>query len=236
MLNQQKPEPYVKGDGKILDVIEIFQTIQGEGPYTGHPAVFVRLAGCNLQCPFCDTQYTEGRRGLSVGDIVTDVFEVRKRHTKLVVITGGEPLRQNIAPLVGELVNSGLNVQIESNGVYALTPEMRLLALTPNVMLVISPKTSRINAAIHHYAAAFKYVVQDGFQDPVDGLPTVALGHKATPHVARPPADFKGLIIVNPMDAKDPQANSNNVAAAVSACMDFGYALGLQVHKIVNLP
>jgi 7-carboxy-7-deazaguanine synthase len=113
---------------------------------------------------------------------------------------------------------------------------MRLLLLTPNVHLVVSPKTHAINGGIWRYAAAFKYVLEDGHQSEDDGLPTVALGHKATPRVARPPAEYKGPIYVNPMDSKDPQANSNNMAAAVSASIKFGYILGLQMHKIINLP
>lgn len=238
MLNQQKPEARVKhGDlGEQLDIIEVFSTIQGEGPYAGYPAVFVRLAGCNLQCPWCDTQYTEGRKMRSVNDIVTDVLETRPRHTRLVVITGGEPLRQNIAPLAALLVNEGFNVQIESNGVFAPNMALRLLLLTPHVMLVVSPKTNKINEGIWHYAKAFKYVIEDGKQSDEDGLPTVALGHKATPQVARPPVAFTGQIYVNPMDSKDPQANSNNLAACVSASLKFGYVLGLQMHKIINLP
>lgn len=237
MLNQQKPEPKLRfHDGEILDMIEIFPTIQGEGPFAGHPAVFVRLAGCNLQCPWCDTQYTEGRREMSRTDVVTDVLEKRPRHTKLVVITGGEPLRQNIAPLVDELITNGMTVQIESNGVFGAPPALQLLLMTPHAHLVVSPKTNRINAGIERYAAAFKYVIQDGEQDEHDGLPTVALGHTATPHVARPSSEYKGPIYVNPMDSKDPQANSNNLAAAVSASIRFGYILGLQVHKIINLP
>jgi 7-carboxy-7-deazaguanine synthase len=237
MLNQQKPEPRnVAHNGQELDIIEIFPTIQGEGPFAGRPSVFVRLAGCNLQCPWCDTQYTEGRRTIAAEDVVTEVLEKRPRHTKLVVITGGEPLRQNIAPLVAELVTNGMEVQIESNGVYGPIPALQLLLLTPHVHLVVSPKTSRINSIIGDYASAFKYVIEDGQQDEHDGLPTVALGHKATPQVARPPADFKGQIFVNPMDSKDPQANSNNLAACVSASLRHGYTLGLQIHKIINLP
>lgn len=238
MLNQQKPEPRVEHghDGQVLDLIEVFHTIQGEGPFAGYPSVFVRLAGCNIQCPWCDTQYTAGRHNVSIDDLIVEILDKRPRYTKLVVITGGEPLRQNIAPLVAECLHQGLQVQIESNGILPLPGPLRLLLETPRVHLVVSPKTSKIASTIHQYATAFKYVVQDGEQSGEDGLPTVALGHKAAPQVARPPADYKGPIYVNPMDAKDPQANSNNMAAAVSASIQFGYILGLQMHKIINLP
>src|SRR4051812_4694104 len=89
----------VQDEGRELGVKSIFPTLQGEGPYTGHPAVFVRLGGCNLACSFCDTDF-EGFSTLGVTGIVEQVTklavnEAGERVRHLVVITGGEPLRQN---------------------------------------------------------------------------------------------------------------------------------------------
>lgn len=233
--NLQRPEPADKGDGSTLDLHSIFQTIQGEGPFTGKPAVFVRLAGCNLQCPWCDTEYTDGRREKSVEDIVMLVLEARARHTKLVVITGGEPLRQNIAKLCSALVLEGLTVQIESNGVFGVSKELSLLLKTPFVHLVVSPKTSKVHSMIHQHAMAFKYVLQAGFIDADDGLPTLALGHKAAPKVARPPAEYTGAIFVNPMDSKDAHENLANLSAALHSSLKFGYTIGVQLHKLLEV-
>ena len=66
---------------------EIFYSLQGEGYHTGIPAVFVRFSGCNLRCPFCDTQHEEGTL-MSDEDIV---MEVAKYSTQIVILTGGEP-------------------------------------------------------------------------------------------------------------------------------------------------
>ena len=66
---------------------EIFYSLQGEGYHTGIPAVFVRFSGCNLRCPFCDTQHEEGTL-MSDEDIV---MEVAKYSTQVVILTGGEP-------------------------------------------------------------------------------------------------------------------------------------------------
>ena len=66
---------------------EIFYSLQGEGYHTGTPAVFIRFSGCNLKCPFCDTQHEDGIL-MSDEDIVT---EVSKYPTATVILTGGEP-------------------------------------------------------------------------------------------------------------------------------------------------
>ena len=95
-------------DGK-LDVHSIFFTIQGEGPFTGHPAIFIRLAGCNLQCPKCDTDYTSKRSRMLYQDILGEVRRLTPKTHKnrtLIVITGGEPLRQDLHMLL-DLIDYG---------------------------------------------------------------------------------------------------------------------------------
>ena len=87
----EKIEHYGVPDDGGLDVHSIFPTIQGEGPFVGQPAIFIRLAGCNLQCPLCDTEYTEGRIRLSVPVIFDAVQEHIRLFAPLIVITGGEP-------------------------------------------------------------------------------------------------------------------------------------------------
>ena len=109
MLNQQKPLPAVAFGGSYL-IHSLFLTIQGEGPFSGDAAVFVRLEGCNLQCPACDTDYTGGPRAqiLSADDIVGAVgVLVGTSRASLVVLTGGEPFRQDLAELVDALMIAG---------------------------------------------------------------------------------------------------------------------------------
>lgn len=97
-----------------LKVNEIFYSIQGEGPHTGMPAVFVRLAGCSMGCEFCDTKYAASQgEDMSVGQILQKMNLYPCRNA---VITGGEPTEQDFAPLTQELKKQNWTVHMESNG------------------------------------------------------------------------------------------------------------------------
>jgi len=96
----------------MLQLAEIFYSIQGEGTYSGTPAVFVRFAGCNLACDFCDTDYSL-KFIASVGDVVRMVREAGG-DCPMVILTGGEPLAQSETPaLIDALRADGRRVHIE---------------------------------------------------------------------------------------------------------------------------
>ncbi|MBI4654724.1 MAG: radical SAM protein [Nitrospirae bacterium] len=99
----------------MLKVNEIFKSIQGESSYAGMPCTFIRLAGCNLRCTYCDTNYAyyHGRE-LSDEDIIAKVEEYGARYVEF---TGGEPLLQEeTPPLIKTLLDKDYNVLIETNG------------------------------------------------------------------------------------------------------------------------
>lgn len=229
MRNEQLPEHRDRGVGQTLDIHSIFLTIQGEGPYAGRQAVFIRLAGCNLQCPNCDTDYTSSRNKLEIPDIIKRVQASAERAT-LIVITGGEPFRQRLAPLVAALFKQGFSVQIESNGTLHETgfPYAK-------VTLVVSPKTGSINPMIVPFIAALKYVGRWDDLDEDDGLPLRALDHPAKPKLARPPEGFRGELFLQPEDSYNIQENHRNVEAVKASCRKHGYRLCLQMHKIINV-
>ena len=108
---------------ETLRVIEIFTSIQGETSYAGLPCTFVRLAGCNLHCTYCDTRYAAEEEGtaMSVEEVARRVSQAGKR---LVCITGGEPLLQPAAATLAEnLIKLRHTVLVETNG----TVDIRIL-------------------------------------------------------------------------------------------------------------
>lgn len=240
MLNKQPISKVVKHDGAELLVHSIFYTIQGEGPFCGYPAVFIRLAGCNLQCPWCDTEYTHGANRLPIERIVETASNASDSHTRFIVITGGEPFRQPIGPLLERLVDSGFFVQIETNGTLPPPnlPELYGydIAQRYGVYVVCSPKTGVVNPAVAALACCYKYVADiDGGLRPEDGLPMTALGHVANPYLARPPVGFKGPIYLQPADHKDSEVNQQNMELVVQSAMKYGYIVQLQIHKFLNM-
>lgn len=231
MLNQQSPITLRQSDPDKLEVFKIFPTIQGEGPFTGRPATFIRLYGCNLQCPWCDTDYTSQRHDYNAETLVnlcvSHISRDAATRRPLVVITGGEPFRHNLSFLVTGLCNEGFDVQIETNG--TLPPDG---VSTFRATIVCSPKAPKVNPLIERFCKNYKYVLNAAEVDPGDGLPGITLGGMRP---ARPPADFHGDIWVAPMDARDSNENESNMRAAVDSCLKFGYRLSVQTHKIANL-
>ena len=246
MKNHQAPTGRRLSAGMNLEVHSIFDTIQGEGPFAGQPATFIRLAHCNLQCPACDTEYTEGAETLHI-DAIAD----QAAHANLVVLTGGEPFRQNIAPLCQELWTRGVKVQIESNGMLPTQdpdrqtaaaqglPHMERMLETGQVVLVISPKTHRLDDVLAPLASAYKYVITAN-DVASDGLPIRALGHPVPQNrtIARPPEGWTGPIFVQPADSYDEAENAANMEQAInSTLMDPARRrLCLQMHKYARLP
>lgn len=230
-LNSQIPEK--KDYQSTLEVHSIFSTIQGEGPFCGRPAVFVRLAGCNLQCPGCDTKYTEGRARMPYLAILKSIHNQlisTNSSANLIVISGGEPFRQKIAPFVDYLIEHDFDVQIETNGSMQIPLELSSMAT-----VVCSPKTAKLHPSALHRANAFKYVMKAGNVREEDGLPLQALDHRATPYIARPPKSFRGKIYLQPMDEQDASYNANNVQAVLESAMKHNYIVQLQIHKLLNV-
>lgn len=106
---------------------EIFYSLQGEGYYTGTPAIFIRFSGCNLRCPFCDTSHQSGRM-MTVSDILSGISAYPSRH---VVLTGGEPSLYITHALVDALHLQGRYVAVETNGTHPLPGNVDWITCSP---------------------------------------------------------------------------------------------------------
>lgn len=135
---------------------EMFQTIQGEGYYTGTPSVFIRLQGCSINCKWCDTKYTwtcldknkisyeeliqknKPSAKWSSTNIETILFHIKQKKwtAKHVVITGGEPCIYNLLYLTEELEKKGYRCQIETSGT-------QLIRCSLNTWVTVSPKKNQ---------------------------------------------------------------------------------------------
>lgn len=110
-----------------MRVNEIFHSLQGEGYNTGKSALFVRLSGCNLQCPFCDTNHTTFHE-MSEEQIAE---EVSQYPAALVVITGGEPAIQLTETLIDKLHAIDKTVAVETNGTLPLPSNLDWITVSP---------------------------------------------------------------------------------------------------------
>lgn len=213
--------PPEKSNGDTLLVQEVFATLQGEGLYAGWPAVFIRLGGCNLACHFCDTQFenfSEITREALLARVKQLAAPDGTRICKLVVITGGEPFRQEISPLCEALLAEGFLVQIETNGtLFRALPDAVQVMCSPKA---VDGKYYPLRPDILARANALKFLISEA-TPPYQNVPFTA-------------SDCP--IYVQPMDEYDAVTNKKNQQLALSLALRHGYRLSLQTHKILEIP
>jgi organic radical activating enzyme len=232
--------------GDLL-VNDLFYTIQGEGPDAGCPAIFLRLSKCNLRCFFCDTEFEKGEL-MSLEVLKGKLVDLAAKHLQcqLLVITGGEPLLQNIMPLVGFANDTLLmRVAIETAGT-SWVPNMEArFHPYQNPMrnkIIVSPKTPKLHPKIIDYMAALKYIINVGDIDPDDGLPIKSTQIKDADarlyrwggSVHRPWQAPD--IYVQAMDVGDESKSLANLLFTSTIAMKHGYRLSVQLHKLCQLP
>ena len=145
-----------------IKVSEIFTSFQGEGPYVGTPATFLRLYGCNLNCQWCDTDISTYEM-LSVDDVAEIILtQMEFNNIKTLIITGGEPTLQmeEIKRLIKELPED-IKIQMETNG--------SLFEYIPEIEYVISPKQDKEKVFENYYSyenTFFKFVITS--QEDID--------------------------------------------------------------------
>ena len=122
----QKKDPH-------LLVSEIFWSFQGEGQRAGFPSIFLRLAGCSTRCNYCDTKYAwEKGKKESTENILLNIDQAKKKYPESqVVITGGEPLEQDLSVITNRLKGKKYTVAIETNGMYYQNLDINWWTVSP---------------------------------------------------------------------------------------------------------
>ncbi len=136
MIVQNKIPGFLQDDKVLLEttslpVMEAFYTIQGEGFYQGNAAYFIRLAGCDVGCFWCDVKESWDAGKHPLINIETIVQQASTYAGRLAVVTGGEPLMHNLYPLTKALHSEGFKTNIETSGAYPLTGDWDWICLSP---------------------------------------------------------------------------------------------------------
>jgi 7-carboxy-7-deazaguanine synthase len=150
-----------------LPVMEHFYTIQGEGFYQGHAAYFIRLGGCDVGCVWCDVKESWDASAHPHYSIQSLIDEVKATPTKIVVITGGEPLMHPLDELTDALHAAGLQTNIETSGSSPLSGHWDWLCLSPKKFKAPLPEVvaaaNELKVIIYHksdFAFGEKFAAQ----------------------------------------------------------------------------
>ncbi len=216
---------------------EIFESIQGEGQYTGVPSVFIRLQGCPVGCPWCDTQHTwavdsadiipiiQLRKKsaeapthsiMSVEDLL-DEYTLRGYNAQHIVITGGEPAMHDLLPLTQTLIARGFSVQIETSGTFAVRcDDAVFVTVSPKINMpgklpILPSAMARANEIKHAIA----------MQKHVDELLALLIAC---------PVPETTAIYLQPISQ---QARATELA--ISTCIARNWRLSLQTHKFIGI-
>lgn len=203
--------------GTILNVVEIFKSIQGEGANAGRAAVFVRLASCNMSCWYCDTNWSDSRE-MSVSDVFEKVKELSSPEdypNNLLIWTGGEPTLQ-LTDEILKLFQSYYNC-IETNGTNPVPGKIEYISCSPKVgPLVLRTNFTHVNE--------FRYPIGVG-----DVLPDIS---------ELPPADnyFISPIFLGEEKQRFQKVNENIEYSIDLIKRNPQWRLSLQLHKLLDIP
>ena len=208
---------------------DIFYSIQGEGHNTGRAAVFIRFAGCNLRCGFCDTEF-DTYREMTDEEIIAEVsrYKVSRCENSLVVLTGGEPTLQADEAFVDLLHQHGFEVAMESNGTRPAPQNLDWLTVSPKLF-----RGERREERGERLPDEVK-VVFDESTDPETFLPPLI------PELCSPTRSLSSHLVprylyLQPCDTGDAERN----AMIINRCVDYikehpQWRLSLQTHKLVG--
>ncbi|ACY83889.1 7-carboxy-7-deazaguanine synthase QueE [Edwardsiella piscicida] len=216
---------------------EIFQSLQGEGFYTGVPAVFIRLQGCPVGCSWCDSQHTWHQRPECQADLAQIVEKtaeseawasadaaalvalLRQRgyQARHVVITGGEPCMHDLLPLTTALEQGGYRCQIETSGTHPVRCSAQTwVTVSPKVgmrggMTVLTDALRRANEIKHPVARARDIEALDALLARLDG-------------------ELPPVVALQPISCKEEATR-----LCIETCLARNWRLSMQTHKYLNI-
>lgn len=118
-------------DGDKLPVMELFYSIQGEGMHTGKASFFIRLAGCDVGCHWCDVKESWDKNIHPVKEVQELVQEAKESGTNIVIVTGGEPTMYPLQALTKALAQEGMAVHLETSGAYTIDGNFDWICVSP---------------------------------------------------------------------------------------------------------
>ena len=193
-----------------MRINETFISLQGEGHFTGTPAFFLRFSGCNLKCPFCDTNH-QSYKEMSEEEIVEEATCHKPRH---IVITGGEPALQLTQLLVDKLHEADFFIQVETNGTLPLPEGID--------WVTVSPKAAPLREDLK-----------------VDELKVLFMGDGTDPEASLLGGRFGGGLVrlyLQPLDTGDEMRNRIILRDTIAYVLEHPkWSLSLQTHKLLGI-
>jgi len=215
---------------KLYRVNEIFYTLQGEGAHSGIPAVFVRFSGCNLRCPWCDTEFADFTE-MSAEEIVAEaqeLYDIPNDRRKMCVLTGGEPSLQVDKELIEALHAAGFYICIETNGTRPLPDGIDWITCSPK-FLSQEPKAKSQELALKRVNEV--KVVYTGEYDPEIWRKQIEAEHWLLQ-----PLRYTGeWLIEHAVDEWEDDRNDNLDDTVRYILSHPFWRLSVQLHKIVGL-
>lgn len=120
-------------------VVETFHSVQGEGTHTGVSAFFIRLGGCDVACPWCDTKESWNAKRHPQRTITELAEEVRQAQPAIAIITGGEPLLHDLTPLTTAIRQQNIPVHLETSGAHPFSGQFDWVTFSPKQFLAPHP-------------------------------------------------------------------------------------------------
>ena len=231
-----------KTTGKLLNtykINEVFESLQGEGAHTGVPSIFIRLQGCPVGCPWCDTKHTWAvNEDLKVD--VTDVmaqnedteqwfahtpeqllalFEQHGYTASNIILTGGEPCMYDLTNLSSVLIENGFSVQIETSGTYEILTH-------PDTWVTVSPKVNMpgkrdvLKSAMHRANEIKHPVAMEKHIEELEHVLTLLVGSD----------NPKPLIYLQPISQQ-----KRATELCIKTCIARNWRLSLQTHKFIGI-